>query len=167
MTDPRKRILLDRLPALLQGYGKTYQEVDNVVIVVVVDLDRKNCVEFKNELLDVLKSCNPKPLTLFRIAIEECEAWLMGDRKAVKCAYPGVNESILDSYSQDSICGTWEKLADAVYPGGSKKIKKLGYPEIGKVKCEWAEKIAPNIDIDNNHSKSFQVFYSGIRRFIL
>ncbi len=123
-SDPKKRILLEQLPRLLQGYGKSLQYGSNTV-VVVVDLDRKNCIEFKQELLSILNACNPKPTTLFRIAIEEGEAWLLGDREAIQAAYPNMNHRALDNYEQDSICGTWEKLADAVYPGGAGKLRRF------------------------------------------
>ncbi len=114
-------------------------------------------------MLDVLSVCNPKPETLFRIAIEEGEAWLLGDLSAVKTAYPRAKDQVLNGYTQDSICGTWEILADAVYPGGSQKLKQLGWPHIGKFKCEWANNIAPHINVEINRSKSFQVFRDGIR----
>ncbi len=161
--DPRRRILLDRLPKLLKGYGKSLKDF-SAVVVVIVDLDDKNCLLFKQEMLNVLNDCHPPPITLFRIAIEEGEAWLLGDRNAIKSAYPRAKRQILNTYAQDSICGTWEKLADAVFPGGSQKLKKLGWPYTGQAKCEWAKKIAPNLDIDVNQSKSFQVFRDGIRK---
>jgi hypothetical protein len=119
---------------------------------------------FKCQLLGILEKSKPSPKTLFRIAIEEIEAWLLGDQDAVKKAYPRAKKSALKQYEQDAICGTWEKLADAVYPGGSSKLKKLGYPDIGMAKREWAEKIVPFCNIDNNQSKSFQVFRDGVKR---
>ncbi len=161
--DPRKRILLDRLPKLLKGYGKSLQHIPAGVIVVV-DLDDKDCLSFKEEMIDILESCHLKPTTLFRIAIEEGEAWLLGDRNALKAVYPRAIDQVLNNYVQDSICGTWEKLADAVYPGGSQKLKQMGYPHIGQTKCEWAKKISPHIDVDANVSKSFQVFRDGTRK---
>ncbi len=82
-TDPQKRILLDRLPKLLRGYGKSLQN------------------------------------------------------------FPAT--------------------ADAVYPGGSQKLKELGWPHTGKAKCAWANNIAPHLDVENNQSRSFQVFRDGIR----
>ncbi|HDH06036.1 MAG TPA: DUF4276 family protein [Nitrospirae bacterium] len=161
-TDPQKRILLDRLPKLLRGYGKSLQDFP-AAVVVVVDLDDKDCLVFKQEMLDILDDCNPQPTTLFRIAIEEGEAWLLGDRNAVTVAYPRAKERVLNTYAQDSICGTWEKLADAVYPGGSQKLKQLGWPHSGQAKCEWAKNIAPRLDVEANQSRSFQVFCNGIR----
>ncbi len=163
--DPKKRLLLDQLPKMLRAYGKSLQDFD-AAVVVVVDLDDKDCLVFKQEMLDILDDCNPQPTTLFRIAIEEGEAWLLGDRNAVKIAYPRAKEQVLRGYVQDSICGTWEKLADAVYPGGSQKLKQLGWPHTGQVKCEWAKNIAPRLDVAANLSRSFQVFRNGIRNLM-
>ena len=164
VTDPSKRILLDRLPKILQGYGRSLKDIGYLAaVVVVVDLDDRDCMTFKQELLDVLNACNPRPRTLFRIAIEESEAWLLGDRDAVKAACPGAKDSALNGYVQDSICGTWEVLADAVHPGGSARLKKSGYPAAGVAKCEWAESIAPHLDLDRNRSRSFQVFRDGVK----
>ena len=95
-TDPRKRILLDRLPSLLRGYGKCFNNFSHVV-VVVVDLDDKNCAEFKQELINIAKQCNPPPNVLFRIAIEEMEAWLLGDLDAVRHAYPNAKKCNIES----------------------------------------------------------------------
>ena len=154
--------LLEQLPSLLRGYGRSLP--DSSVVLVVVDLDDKDCIVFKQDLLCVLNACNPRPQTLFRIAIEEGEAWLLGDRAAVKSAYPNAKDAVLNSYVQDSICGTWEVLADAVHSGGSKLLKKLGYRAAGMAKCDWAKRIAPHMDIDSNGSKSFQVFRDGVRK---
>ncbi|UCH92116.1 MAG: hypothetical protein JSV88_17710 [Candidatus Aminicenantes bacterium] len=101
--------------------------------------------------------------TLFRIAIEEIEAWYLGDREAVLSAYPNASKSILENYQPDSIGGTWEKLADAIYPGGSKALINAGWPSAGQEKCKWAEKISPLMNIEKNQSKSFQVFRDGLR----
>ena len=161
-VDPRKRLLLNQLPRLLRGYGKSLQ--DNSCVIVVVDLDNKDCTAFKQELLDLHAACNPRPRVLFRIAIEEGEAWLLGDRDAVKTAYPDANDAALYGYVQDSICGTWEILADAVHQSGSGGLDTLGYPEIGKAKCRWAAEIGRHMDIYRNQSKSFQVFRDGLQK---
>ncbi len=160
VSNPANRLLLDNLPRVLRGYGRSLNDSD--AVVVVVDLDDKDCTVFKQELISVLNACNPRPETLFRIAIEETEAWLLGDHAAVKSAYPNAKDAVLNHYVQDSICGTWEILADAVHSGGSKRLKRLGYPEAGRAKCEWAAKIAPELNVAQNHSKSFRVFRDGV-----
>lgn len=165
VTDPNKRILLDQLPRILRGYGKSLDKETSAVIVIV-DLDDRDCISFKKDLLAILNTCNPAPQVLFRIAIEETEAWLLGDREALTSAYPHAKLRALSDYRQDGIIGTWEVLADAVHPGGSKRLKKVGYPEIGEAKCKWAQDIAPYMDIDTNRSKSFQVFRDGVRRLV-
>ena len=161
-ADPAKRILLDRLPNLLRGYGRSLDA--SSAVVVVVDLDHRDCIAFKRDLLNVLNDCNPRPNALFRIAVEEIEAWLLGAPAAVKAAYPRAKDSVLARYRQDAICGTWEVLADAVHAGGSATLAKSGYPETGRAKCEWARKIAPHIDPDRNRSPSFRAFRDGVRR---
>ena len=161
-TDPAKRILLDRLPKLLRGYGKSPGAPS--AVVVVVDLDDRDCMAFKRELLAVLNACRPRPTTLFRIAIEEIEAWLLGDRAAVKTAYPRARDAVLDRYRQDEICGTWEVLADAVHAGGAAALVKAGGPAAGEAKCAWAREIAPHMIPDKNRSPSFGAFRDGVRR---
>ncbi|MCX6619765.1 MAG: hypothetical protein NTY38_01535, partial [Acidobacteria bacterium] len=155
-----KRILLDRLPTVLAGYGKSLQAGD--AVVVVVDLDDRHCVSFKQELLEIQKRCNPMPEVLFRLAIEEIEAWLLGDRNAIVKAFPRAKLNTLHSYGQDSIGGTWERLADALFPGGSPALKALGYPRIGMEKCKWASLIGRHLDVEANLSPSLRVFRSGL-----
>ena len=161
-TDASKRILLDQLPRLLRGYGKTFANYQAAVILVC-DLDDKCLKAFRQGLLTVLNACNPKPETRFCIAIEEGEAWLLGDIPAIKSAYPKAKDDVLNRYKNDSICGTWELLADAVYSGGSTELKNNGWQAVGREKSAWSEKIAPQMDVDNNASPSFQYFRKKMR----
>lgn len=161
-ADPVKRILLDRLPGILQGYGRT-PGIDAVVIVV--DSDKRNCVDFLAELKALAAQCQAPP-TLFRLAIEEVEAWYLGDRQAVLSTYPRAKKAVLDSYVQDTVCGTWEKLADALYSGGSAAFRKAGGRSPGQVKYEWAEKIGPLLEPERNLSPSFGKLRDGLRRLI-
>ncbi|WP_058558143.1 DUF4276 family protein [Thiohalocapsa sp. ML1] len=162
-TDPAKRMLLDQLPRILRGYAKT-PGID--AVVVVLDSDRRDCVAFLTELNALVNGLEQAPRTLFRLAIEEVEAWYLGDRAALAAAYPSARQRALDNYVQDSICGTWEVLADAVYPGGAAAIKKAGWPLPGQLKHEWADKIGPEMDIERNASPSFCKLRDGLRRLI-
>lgn len=162
-TDPAKRALLNQLPRLLAGYGKT-PGID--AVVVVLDSDRRDCKVFLKELKAVLPQCHPAPNALFRLAIEEMEAWYLGDRQALLAAYPRAKKEVLGRYQQDSVCGTWELLADAVQPGGSAAIQKAGWPLPGQIKHGWAEQVGPRMDIEQNESPSFCKFRDGLRRLV-
>lgn len=154
------RILLENLPKLLKGYGRTFTGRRNfeASVIVVCDLDDKCLHAFRAELTKILNSCDPKPKTQFCVAIEEGEAWLLGDLNAIRAAYPTVKENIIRSYTNDSICGTWEVLADATTLGGATALRANGWHTIGEKKTEWAEQISQHINIENNLSESFQYF---------
>ena len=160
-ADPSKRALLNQLPRLLNGYAKT-PGID--AVVVVLDSDRRDCKIFLNELVSINNKCASPPNTLFRLAIEEMEAWYLGDKQAILAAYPNAKREILSRYQQDSICGTWEILADAIYKGGSAAVKKAGWPLPGQLKHEWAENITPYLDVEQNQSPSFGKLRDGLRR---
>jgi len=157
--------LLHNLPSKLRAYGDEGR--DEFVVVVLVDLDdRPDCVSFKTELVGLLNYCPQQPKALFRIAIEELEAWFLGDQQAIKGAYPNARQQILNAYVQDSQCGTWEKLAEAIYPGGLIALGQHGKRSVRilEQKRIWAKEICPRLDIQTNQSPSFQAFRDGVRR---
>ncbi len=160
-SDPNKRILLDQLPKLLQGYGRTFANYPaefSAAVILVCDLDDKCLKTFRLELFQILDNCRHKPSTRFCIAIEEGESWLLGDLPAVRKAYPRFKATVLNSYQQDSICGTWERMADAIYPGGAISLLKQGWQAVGKTKSDWAEAICPHMNVEVNCSPSFCYF---------
>jgi hypothetical protein len=168
MRNPRdatKRLLLDCLPKLLRGYGKTQagREHFSETVILVCDLDDGCLKLLRDELDGILNLCNPRPKTRFCIAIEEGEAWFLGDLPAIKAAYPKAKDAVLASYVNDSICGTWEKLADAVCPGGASSLSGKGWQAIGAEKSKWAEAITPHMEVANNKSLSFNYFVTSIR----
>lgn len=168
-VDANKRTLLENLPRLLKGYGKTfngYPKDYQAAVILVCDLDDKCLKEFRQELLWILDRCNPKPESRICIAIEEGEAWFLGDMNAIKSAYIKAKDSVLGSYVNDDICGTWEKLADAVYAGGARKLIKKGWQAVGIEKSKWAENISPHMDINNNKSPSFCYFRDKLQELI-
>ena len=159
--DPNRRILLDRLPQLLRGYGRT---PGIEAVIVVLDADNRDCKAFLSELTNLASTIGSKPL--FRLAIEELEAWYLGDREALRLAYPRAKKAPLDAYRQDAVCGTWELLADCLYPGGSAAIKKAGWPLPGQIKHQWAESIGAVMEPERNVSPSFRKFYEGLHRLV-
>lgn len=103
---------------------------------------------------------------MFRLAIEEVDAWYLGDQEALQAAYPRVKTDVVGRYVQDSVCDTWELLADAIHPGGSAAIRSAGWPLPGQIKCEWAERIGPLLEPDRNVSPSFGKLRDGLRRLV-
>lgn len=164
-TNVRNRLLLDQLPKLLRGYGNTFANYPAVVILVC-DLDDKCLKAFREKLFTVLNACNPKPETRFCIAIEEGEAWLLGDSPAIKVAYPNSKDDVLNRYENDSICGTWELLADAVSQDGADRLRNEGWRSVGREKSAWTERIAPHMNVEVNNSPSFCYFRTKIRELI-
>ena len=162
--EARNRFLLDNLPRMLSAYGKQWSDYAAAVFVVC-DLDEKCLKVFRQELFNVLKICNPKPETRFCVAIEEGEAWLLGDFAAIKKAYPNGKQAVLSRYINDSICGTWEVLAEAVYSGGVAALKEKGWQAVGTEKSKWAEKICPFMDTSANNSQSFCYFRDKLLEF--
>ncbi len=168
-TDASKRILLDQLIRLLRGYGKTfagYPANYPAAVIVVCDLDDKCLKAFRQELFTVLNACNPRPETRFCIAIEEGEAWLLGDIPAIKTAYPNARDNVLNGYTNDAICGTWELLADAISQGGATGLRNKGWRTVGREKSIWATRIAPLMNVKNNKSPSFRYFQQKIQELI-
>ena len=106
--------LLNDLATYLRGFNKSLQNFPSV-IVVVLDNDDHDPDAFRKELEQVAQQNMITTDHIFCIAVEEVEAWLLGDEAAILAAYPHAKTQPLHSYVQDSICGTWEVLADVLF----------------------------------------------------
>lgn len=153
------RIILENLPKLIRGCANTpYVSV----LIILIDTDSRDCKEFLQELKSVSEQIAPQANVVFRLTIEEIEAWLLGDPDAIEAAYPNAQIALLNSYVQDSVCGTWEKLADVVHPGGAAQLNAVGWPAPGVAKCTWATDIPPHMDFTRNRSPSFRKFIEAL-----
>lgn len=155
VPDIRREGLLDQLPAKLRAYGKTLDPATDRLLVLV-DADDEPCLELKRRLLETLESCDPHPVVLFRLAIEETEAFYLGDPQAIRRAFPQARLQRLKSYAQDSACKTWELFQSVI-----------GDPVEDKVR--WAERMAPHLGTtwkgsDANRSPSFRQLCKGLLR---
>lgn len=162
-----KRLLTD-LPMYLRGMDLSLRSMPGKkAIFVLLDSDNENCADLKNNLVQMYQQLEIAIQVFFCIAIEEMEAWMLGDREALLNAYPMAKRQLLLKYVQDSIVGTWEILADIVYKGGSQALKKnaSSYYEIGMFKCECARKIGMFMDIGRNMSPSFHYFLRKLDDF--
>ncbi len=157
--DPRRQGLLDQLPAKLRAFG-TALDPNTDRVLVLVDLDNDDCRDLKRRLENLAKACDPAPVVLFRIAIEETEAFYLGDRAAIKKAFPHAKLGKLSEYEPDSICGAWELFQDVIGEAGR-----------GEDKVGWARKMGPHLGTAyqgraGNRSPSFRALCTGLLKLI-
>lgn len=153
-ADPRQRGLLDQLAAKLRGFGRSLDpQLERVVILV--DADADPCVELLRRLDELVKGISPAPTVLFRIAIEELEAFYLGDLAALAKAFPEHDREAARQYVPDSICGTAELFGKIIDDGGLNKVK-------------WAEAMGPRVTTNpaRSRSPSFKKLVSGLTEFV-
>jgi Domain of unknown function (DUF4276) len=152
--DSKKQGLLDQLPAKLRAYSRSLDPSTDRVLVLI-DADNEPCIDLKSRLSRCHKNNAPDLVALFRIAVEETEAFYLGDRKAIARAFPKAKLRRLGDYTQDSICGTWEKFRDVI-----------DYPHDTEDKPGWAAQMGKHLTVkfedESNVSPSFQQFCCGI-----
>ncbi|MDQ2706869.1 MAG: DUF4276 family protein [Actinomycetota bacterium] len=160
-----KSDLLKKLPQRLAGYA-AWPGATHVRIVVLIDRDREDCIQLRQQLDETAVQAGfavagPRRTVLNRIAIEELEAWFLGDIDALKCAYPRFPASTAAKKAfrdPDAIDGTWEALETL--------LQRHGYHKSGLPKTSAAAEIAEYMDVEKNGSRSFRVFRDGVRRLI-
>ena len=158
------RTLLGNLPIKLKAYSKTLQNMGSVLIII--DLDNKHKQDFEHELKLLHSKCSPNIDCLFIFAIEELEAWYLGDKKALQKTYPKLNKRLLDKYKQDSICCTAENLYRIIYTQNNSK-KDIKIPDnLCYFKCELAKMIPSSMDINGNESPSFIEFRDRLKKYL-
>lgn len=162
-----KQNLLRQLPARLRGYASWI--TDEYRIVVLLDEDRQNCLELKQQMESAASRAGLTTKTsaggarfqvLNRIAVEELEAWFLGDFQAMRQAYPRLPETLPRKFANpDAVTGgTWESL--------EKFMQQNGYFRGGYPKVEAARAISARMNPENNMSRSFQVFRDGLLSMI-
>jgi hypothetical protein len=160
-----KKDMLKNLPVALRGYSKWIPP--DYKIIILMDQDKDDCIELKALLEQLANNANLKTkssalpgedfMVLNRIAVEELEAWLLGDTDALRTAYPKVSrtfERTAKYRNPDTISGTWEAL--------ERLLQHSGYFKTGLRKSECATAISMHMQPLNNRSRSFHVFWEGI-----
>ncbi len=85
--DPKNRALLHQLPSKLRAFADSLNpETDRVV--VIVDADGDDCVALTREIVRAIDQFAPRLLVAVRIAIEETEAFYLGDQHALRGPFP-------------------------------------------------------------------------------
>ncbi len=157
--------LLNLLPAKLRAYGKVLDPA-SALIILVLDADNRDPRLFDARLERLCKKMAPGLPHVIPVAVEEMEAWLLGDWQALKTAYPEADYELYRRYEQDSVCGTWELLAEILLGKRARHLIKIGYPAVGEYKNRWAEAIAPYIKVERNRSPSLRRFLRRMDAFL-
>jgi hypothetical protein len=164
-----KNDLLKNLPKRLRGYRPWLP--DDWYIVVLIDKDNEECSELKQKLEvrahyeGFITKSNARPNVKFhiinRIAIEELEAWFLGDVRALHVAYPKIPITLdkrKNFRNPDAIHNTSEAL--------ERVLKRAGYYRGGMPKIEVARRVSLHMEPERNISKSFQIFWGALQNLI-
>ncbi len=157
--------LLKELPKRLRAYRKRIQGGENLKIVVLVDRDSDDCHTLKQRLETIADEAGLATKTavrdqgdfqvVTRIAIEELEAWFMGDIGALIATFSSLNSARFpNNFNNPDNGGTWERLHRFLKRKG---IYRNSYPKI-----DAARKIARHMEPERNRSRSFQAFRQGV-----
>jgi hypothetical protein len=141
LTDPpdiKKRGLLDQLPATLRGLAGSPQ-VDGVL--VLLDADDDDAATLKADIVAVAGQCAPHLSVGVSVAVEETEAFYLGDLRALALAYPEADLVAARAYVPDSICGTWELFGLIIGDDGGNKVA-------------WAEAMGARVTTSPGRSRS-------------
>ncbi|NCC37128.1 MAG: DUF4276 family protein [Chloroflexia bacterium] len=165
-----KADLLNNLPLRLRALA-SWMPAD-WRIVVLVDRDDDDCVALKHHLDQIAREAGLTPKgageagqpfqVLNRLAIEELEAWFLGDLAALRTVYPRIRANLerRERYRDPDtmVGGTWEAL--------ERELQRAGYHQGGLPKIEVARRVAVHMQPERNRSRSFQTFYRGLQELI-
>ncbi len=148
-----KQDLEKRLLRRLRGW-----QLPDTQFVVLRDKDAGDCKAIKQHLISsIAHQAGRATETLVRIACHEIESWYLGDLKAVEQGLGVAGLARQQNKRQyrnpdDRVVKPSKELVDLTK---GKYQKLAGSREIGSY-----------LDLDNNQSKSFQVFVSGLRKLV-
>lgn len=145
-----KQDLEKSIPRKLKAFPKTAK------FIIVRDKDSGNCKLVKQKLAKLCKQAN-RPDTLIRIPCHELESWFLGDLKAVEIGLE-IRSGKLSKLQNKNKYRNPDKLT-----APKKELLSIapGYQQISGSRA-----IATHLDLNNNMSKSFQVFIKGIKKLI-
>ena len=160
------RDLLKQLPRLLPGYRRRMEQAGQADLRVVVLLDAdgqasSRLAELERYAADaglLTWAAVPegKPFQVLNcLAIQELEAWFLGDVAALAAAYPALKQTHFNRIGNPE---TLAKPNETLWH----ILKQGNYYLAGKDKTDWATTIAPHLDPARNTSASFGAFRAGL-----
>jgi Domain of unknown function (DUF4276) len=162
--------LVGKLPQRLAGYGRWIQD-SNTKVVILLDRDDDDCIALKRKIEGMASAAGlstradagslQSALVLTRIAVEELEAWFLGDVPALREVYPRVSGSLGQQArfrDPDAVVDTWRAL--------ERLLNSHGYHKGGLRKVQNARDVAAHMNVEGNQSHSFVAFRDGLRSFV-
>ena len=136
------------IPRKLKGY-----RAPGTRFVVLRDNDSADCDSVKQRLRQLCEAAN-RPDTLIRLACQQLEAWFLGDLAAVSKAYgkPAIAAQQDKRKYRDP-----DRLSNA--PDEIRRLTGVS----GKI--DRARRIAEEMNLSANRSRSFRVFVDGLRNW--
>lgn len=162
--------LLKALPQRLTAYRQRINQGEDLRVVVLVDRDADDCAVLKRQLEDAASGAwlatksapdaDGRFFVVNRIVIEELESWFIGDPEALRSAFTSLPniDARKGIFRNPDNGGSWEALHHFLKKHG---IYKSSYPKI-----DAARRIAPKLNLQNNHSRSFRVFVQGLEALL-
>ena len=149
--DPKHRGLLDQLPAKLAAFESSRKK--NELVLVFLDADDEDPDELMQKIVRVAERVSPNVRVLVSAAVEETEAFYLGDLRALKRAYPNADMELARKYEPDSICNTWEYFGQVVGDDGGNKVA-------------WAEEMGAYLAtrVADSRSPSFKRLCTALAR---
>jgi len=123
--------------------------------LVLRDNDNGNCMDRKNELIQIAEESGKLERTTVRIVCQELESWFLGDLAAIETAYsvPVSTEANNRKYRDP------DKIEK---PSRDLKSHINNYRKI-----EGAERIAEHLNLHHNKSQSFLTTINSLRTAIM
>ncbi|MBZ0118003.1 MAG: DUF4276 family protein [Sandaracinaceae bacterium] len=147
--DPKRRGLLDQLPAKLRAFRSSLGAQDGVLVVVDADEDDQDAL--LAEIRGLAQTVSGLRASV-SLAVEEVEAFYLGDLAAIARVFPDADMQMARGYEPDSICGTWELFGRIVGDGGGNKVW-------------WAQEMGPAVTTNpaRSRSPSFKKLVAALR----
>lgn len=149
-----RRGLLDQLPAKLRGFSEAADR-SALAIVILVDSDEEDPSALAERIKSIAAIVAPGLLVAVCVAVEETEAFYLGDLHGLSLAFPDADIKAARNYEPDSICGTWELFGRIIDDDSGNKVG-------------WAERMGPRLTTipARSRSPSFRKFVRQLRSVV-
>ncbi len=175
LEEPSMKIVLDTiLPNILpegtafttiKHYGKSDLEKSipiklrafqkpGVKFIILRDQDCFDCMELKQHIIGLCEE-GRRPDSMVRIVCHELEAWFLGDLAAVERAF---NIRGLGARQNEAKFRDPDRMSSPAH--------LLGTIVSGYQKISGAREISKEMNVNQNRSKSFNVFIAGVLRLV-